>query len=123
MTSKQHLMAIGKEYDLTSMQTITLLLTNMDEPKPMNTFQKLFNCDASNITGIVDGLEEKNLVTRGEKADDRRVKIVLLTIEGAKVQEQITRDLIKADDSMLHELSTVELSQFRNIMEKISKAA
>jgi DNA-binding MarR family transcriptional regulator len=89
----------------------------------MNTFQKLFNCDASNITGIIDGLEEKNLVTRGEKADDRRVKIVLLTSDGAKVQEQITRDLIKADDSMLHELTSVELVQFRNIMEKISKVA
>ncbi len=120
MTSKQHLAAIAKDYDLTPMQAITLVLTNKDEPKPMNAFQKLYNCDASNITGIIDGLEEKGLVSRGEKEDDRRVKIVLLTRDGASVQSQITTDLIGADDSLLANLSQDELAQFRTLITKLA---
>ena len=61
MTSKQSLVALSADFDLTLMQAVTLLIVDIDEPKPMNAFQKLYNCDASNVTGIVDGLEEKGL--------------------------------------------------------------
>ena len=39
----------------------------------------------SNLTGIVDRLEEKKLVTRKRDENDRRVVHVVLTDKGAKV--------------------------------------
>jgi DNA-binding MarR family transcriptional regulator len=119
MTSKQGLMNLSKEYDLTFMQAITLLITDTDEPKQMNAFQKIFNCDASNVTGIVDGLEEKGLITRGEKPDDRRVKMILLTSKGADLQSKISTDVVTASDSFLATLSETERTQFRAIIEKL----
>lgn len=118
--AKHSLIASSKVHDMSVMQTITLLLTEKDKPKPMNSFQKLFNCDASNITGIIDGLEEKGLVSRGEQPDDRRVKIILITEKGLSLQKLISKDLIKIDDEILSPLSSTEMDQFRTIIIKLS---
>ncbi len=120
MTSKQGLMAVGKEYDLTPLQAITIVLIDLDVPKPMNAFQKLYNCDASNITGIIDGLEEKGLAIRSELPSDRRVKIVLLTQKGITLQKLLIEAFIQIDDVMLHDLSQDELAAFRKVIIKLS---
>jgi DNA-binding MarR family transcriptional regulator len=39
-------------------------------------------CDASHVTGIVDGLERRGLVERWPAPDDRRVKHLMPTEEG-----------------------------------------
>jgi DNA-binding MarR family transcriptional regulator len=120
MTSKQGLMAVGKEYDLTPLQATTLALVDKNNPKPMNTFQKLYNCDASNVTGIVDGLEEKKLVMRGELHDDRRVKTILLTAEGAAVQERLIDSFMQIDTMTLGNLNKDELASFKAIIIKLA---
>lgn len=120
MTAKQDLMAVGKDYDLTPLQAITIVLIDLDAPKPMNAFQKLYNCDASNITGIIDGLEEKGLATRSELPSDRRVKIVLLTPRGIELQKELIGAFIRIDDTMLQDLSEDELTAFRKVIIKLS---
>lgn len=120
MTAKQGLMAVGKEYDLTPIQATTLALVDRGHPKPMNSFQKLYNCDASNITGIVDGLEEKKLVIRGEHPDDRRVKTILLTDEGAVVQEHLIKSFTQIDTMILGNLTEAELASFKSIIIKLT---
>lgn len=47
------------------------------------------NCEASNLTGLVDRLEARGLVERQPHPDDRRVKCVGLTAAG----EQLGRDV------------------------------
>ncbi|HEY8886046.1 MAG TPA: MarR family winged helix-turn-helix transcriptional regulator [Candidatus Microsaccharimonas sp.] len=120
MTSKQGLMTVGKEHDLTPLQATTLALVDKDHPKPMNTFQKLYNCDASNVTGIVDGLEEKKLATRGELADDRRVKTILLTPEGVVVQGRLIDSFTQIDSMILGNLTEAELASFKSIIIKLA---
>lgn len=121
MTSKQGLMNVGKEYDLTPLQATTLALVDKNHPKPMNTFQKLYNCDASNVTGIIDGLEEKQLVTRGEHSEDRRVKTVLLTSEGVAVQEHLIDSFTQIDKTILGNLTESELASFKAIIIKLAE--
>lgn len=120
MTSKQGLMIVGKEYDLTPLQATTLAFVDKDHPKPMNTFQKLYNCDASNVTGIVDGLEEKKLAIRGEHPEDRRVKTILLTPEGVAVQERLIDSFTQIDNTILGSLSESELAAFKAIIIKLA---
>ena len=121
MTAKQGLMGVGKIYDLTPIQATTLALIDKEHPKPMNTFQKLYNCDASNVTGIVDGLEEKHLAIRGEHPADRRVKTILLTDEGAKVQAQLIDSITDIDHTILGDLTQEDLAAFKSIILKLSK--
>ena len=57
LAGKQHIVAIGTEFGLTSIQAITLLLLDSTQPRPMKSFCAFYHCDASNITGIIDGLD------------------------------------------------------------------
>ncbi len=120
LTAKQGLMAVARSYDLTPIQAMTIVLIDIDTPKPMNAFQKLYNCDASNITGIVDGLADKGLVIRSELIDDRRVKILLLTPKGIALQKILAKSFTQIDKNMLSELTTSELATFKSIIIKLA---
>jgi DNA-binding MarR family transcriptional regulator len=47
------------------------------------------HCDPSNVTFLVDRLEERGLVTRHEDSSDRRVKAVQLTPAGAEARARV----------------------------------
>jgi len=121
LNAKQRLVSIGDEFDLTSMQTVTLLLTGArEEPRSMSSFCKLFHCDASNITGIIDGLEQKQLVSRHENPADRRVKVIRLEPAGRKLRQKILERLSSPNESLLNVLSETETKQFTAIIEKLA---
>ncbi len=89
-------------------------LSTLDEPVPMRALASRLACDASNVTGIVDGLERRGLVERRPDPRDRRVKQLVLTAEGerrrdalnAKVEEVAARvfDLPEHDQKTLRDL-------------------
>jgi len=119
MSAKQHIIAISGEFGLTSIQAMTLLLLDANEPRPMKNFCQLYHCDASNITGIIDGLEKKGLVSRQNDAHDRRIKVIQLEPTGKKMQQAIIEQL-DADSGFLFEpLTDNETRQFACIVEKL----
>ena len=63
-----------------------MALRELDQPLSMRALAGRLCCDASNVTGIVDRLEERGLVERRVAADDRRVKHLLLTEAGHDVR-------------------------------------
>jgi len=122
LTSKQHIVAIGDEFGLTSIQAITLLLVDEHQPRPMKNFCMLYHCDASNITGIVDGLEKKGLVSRQNDPNDRRVKVICLEPAGKKLQQTIIERLDDVNGFLFDPLNDTEKRQFAHIVEKIAGA-
>jgi DNA-binding MarR family transcriptional regulator len=58
-------------------------------PASMSALATTLTCDASNMTGIIDRLEKRDLVRREPRPSDRRVKDVLLTAEGERVIDVI----------------------------------
>jgi DNA-binding MarR family transcriptional regulator len=52
-------------------------------------------CDASNVTGLVDRLESRGLIRRQPSADDRRVKVLELTEEGARLRSTVIERMTK----------------------------
>jgi DNA-binding MarR family transcriptional regulator len=83
---RPHLTATLAEEDLTPMQAMTLSVLDPDEPRPMGDLARVLACDNSNVTGIVDRLEERGLLERRPAPGDRRVKMLALTQEGAAVR-------------------------------------
>ncbi len=67
----------------------------LDQPRTMSEIAAVLHCDNSNVTGIVDGLEEKGLATRRSSAADRRVKLIALTLEGRKLRARLQRAVEK----------------------------
>ena len=119
-TAKHQLAVVGTDFDLTSIQIVTLLLINENRPRPMKHFCTLFNCDASNVTGIIDGLERKGLVSRQSDPHDRRIKIVCLEATGKVMQTAILQRLINSDGFSFDSLDDDEAQQFVHIIEKLA---
>jgi MarR family transcriptional regulator, organic hydroperoxide resistance regulator len=80
---KRRMMALAKEYELTPQQTSTLWLLERNTKLAMSELAELLMCDASNVTGIVDKLEQRGLAQRVQ-GEDRRVKVLTLTPAGEK---------------------------------------
>ena len=123
MTAKQHIVAVGNEFGLTSIQAITLMLIDADAPRPMKSFCVLYRCDASNITGIVDGLENKGLISRQNDLNDRRIKVIQLEAAGQKLQQAILKRLIADSSYLFDPLESSETDQFVRIVEKLAAHA
>ena len=87
---------------------------------PVNELAHELNCNASNITGLIDRMQEKDLVFREHSREDRRVWKVKLTPAGEKVKNKLLpRHLQNIEENMNH-LSQEELQSLYNLLEKLS---
>jgi DNA-binding MarR family transcriptional regulator len=90
VTNKQRIFGIAQEFDLSPQQTIALRMLGAG-PRNMSELAGSLFCDNSNVTGIVDRLEERGLVRREAAEGDRRVKLIVLTDEGERMRVEITK--------------------------------
>jgi DNA-binding MarR family transcriptional regulator len=87
--ARPRMLAAAQEFDLSPPQTMVLRL--LDEPKPMGALAQLMHCDNSNMTGLVDRLEERGLVERTQDQGDRRVRLIAATERGCEVRDELIR--------------------------------
>jgi MarR family transcriptional regulator, organic hydroperoxide resistance regulator len=92
-TNKPRLMAISQQYDLTPMQLHALRALEPGVELTMSALAGSLFCDASNVTGIVDRLEDRGLIERRPAAHDRRVKMLTVTDQGARLREEVVQRL------------------------------
>lgn len=86
-----HFFETAERHGLTPMQAKAIWL--LEGPRPMSGVAECLSCDPSNITGVVDRLQERGLAVREEGAKDRRVKQLRLTAEGVKLRNTLIADL------------------------------
>ncbi|WP_225987014.1 MarR family winged helix-turn-helix transcriptional regulator [Streptomyces spectabilis] len=84
--------AAAARENLTASQGKTLSVLRRG-PAAMRVLAGTLACDASNMTGIVDRLEKRDLVRREPSPGDRRVKNVVLTAEGERVIDAIRANM------------------------------
>jgi DNA-binding MarR family transcriptional regulator len=89
MSQRVRFMAIAAEFELAPGQLGALKSLDPERPVPMSELADTLHCDASNVTGIVDRLEARGYVERGPAEHDRRVKLLTVTPEGARVRARM----------------------------------
>lgn len=90
MFSERHrFMLLAAEFQLHPAQAGMLMHMDKDSMLPMHRLAALLACDSSNVTGIVDRLEARGLVSRHPSKEDRRVKHIALTPAGLELREQM----------------------------------
>src|SRR5438093_12853765 len=95
-----------------------LMQLDRDEGRAMGTLAHSFRCDASNMTWLVDRLEERGLVERRMLPSDRRVKAVALTEEGVAAKAEIAERLYEPPDELLT-LDRACLEEFRAALSRV----
>lgn len=96
----------------------TLLHLEPGRPMPMRDLAEVFRCDPSYVTSLVDGLEEAGLAERQLLPSDRRVRVVAVTEQGRRRQDEIRTILGKPPES-LDSLTTAELQQLQALLVKL----
>jgi DNA-binding MarR family transcriptional regulator len=81
----------------------------------MRTLARKLCCDASNVTGIVDRLEERGLVQRIAAPADRRVRMLVVTDDGLVVRRRILKRLSQAPEPIAR-LSEQDQRALREIL-------
>ena len=116
-TLRQGVTEMLAELDLT--EALADALWQLDPngvPLSRRALAERLNCDPSNVTFLVDRLEEKGFVERAPDPGDRRVKAVSLTAAGASARERIVYRT--ATSSTFASLSRVEKEQLANLLRK-----
>src|SRR5947209_15090516 len=109
--------AAAAAHELTGVQA-KLLGVVADRPVPMNQIATVLKCEPSNITGLVDRLAARGLVTRQPSPTDRRVKLVAATPVGAEVSGKIWANLDFAAEP-LAALTDDERRTLRDLLRRI----
>jgi DNA-binding MarR family transcriptional regulator len=99
----------------------TLIYLSREEPHAMRDLAEHWGCDASYVTALVDGLEERGLAERRPHPTDRRVKTVVLTPEGAEVKAGVLARLWQPPASF-SALSDEEQEQLCTLLRKVADA-
>lgn len=103
---------------LTNAQATLLRTMNPDAPAAMSSLASALGCHASNVTGLVDRLEEQGLVTRQASAEDRRVKQIALTRRGNELREQLHETMFEAPPE-LGRLDDDELRSLHQLVQRL----
>jgi DNA-binding MarR family transcriptional regulator len=114
---RRRFLTAASELDLHPAQAGALLQMEPGVPLPMHELASMLGCDNSNVTGIVDRLEARELVERQPYAQDRRVKHIVLTAVGVELREAM-RARIAPAPTALGRLTAAEQRQLRDLLRK-----
>jgi len=117
---KRRVHEIAEEYKLTVMQANALIVLSEDNPKPMRVLSGYFMCDASGVTGLVDRLEKIGLIARQNHPSDRRITLISLTSEGAKLRKELADRIEAAEVERLNSvLNTAERQTLHELIRRV----
>ena len=109
--------AVAAELDLSPMALKLLYSLEPGDELSMRVLAETLFCDASNVTGIVDRLEARELIERRDDPGDRRVKLIALTDAGAVTREQI-RQRMHEPPAAIAALSRTDQRALRDLLRR-----
>jgi DNA-binding MarR family transcriptional regulator len=108
---------VAHEFELSPPQLNVIRMLEPGVALPMSALADALFCDPSNITGIVDRLEMRELIERQSDPGDRRVKRIVLTRKGARIRERVLGRLHEPPEA-LQRLSVPEQRQLAQLLHK-----
>lgn len=93
-----------------------LWIENMQTPTQLS---QMLGLDTSSITGTLDRLERKNLLTRVYSKEDRRSVFVCLTEDGSALQIPIEEVIVDANRQVLAGVSEEKYEMFKKVLAEV----
>jgi MarR family transcriptional regulator, organic hydroperoxide resistance regulator len=117
MSMRGRFLAIASELDLSPPQLGALKALEPGRPLAMSELAGILHCDNSNVTGIIDRLEDRGLVERRSAEHDRRVKMLVVTPAGAELRQRLVERMSQPPPP-LAALSADDQRALRDIMRR-----
>jgi DNA-binding MarR family transcriptional regulator len=105
-------------YDLTPVQYVALAMVDANPGVDQVTLAGLIAYDRTTITGVVDRLVAKGLITRQESSRDRRARELTITVAGRQTLSGSTPAVEAAQRIMLRGLSDKETKELVRLLQK-----
>ena len=112
----------ASEFELHPAQAGALMQLDRESGSPMHEIAAHLACDSSNVTGIVDRLEARGLVTRRAGERDRRVKYIVPTPLGLEVLDAMRERMARAP-AAIGRLSPKEQRLLRDLLARAARGA
>ena len=90
----------------------------LERPAPMGEVADHLACDPSYVTALADKLEERGLAVR-ESGQDRRVKLLVPTPEGAALRDRIT-EAVSEHSLVLRRLDDTERQTLAPLLARLA---
>ena len=110
-----------RKFGLTTTQYWALVHLQDEEGRSLSELAHLLICDKSNVTSVVDKLEEVGLAERKRgKAGDRRYTRVVLTHAGQQLRSRMMAAREHLIEQQLGVISPHDLSQLADILQQLA---
>ncbi|NLT45022.1 MAG: MarR family transcriptional regulator [Thermotogaceae bacterium] len=103
------------------MEFYLLLYIGLKGPQNMSALAKAYLMTKSNITVLVDDLENKSYVGREKSERDRRVTIIKLTRKGEAVFKEFSKNFSELIDIFLENVQEDDLVVMTDGFERIAR--
>lgn len=113
---------VARPHGLTEAQLNVLMLLKYQcsgGELDQSSLGRMLVVNRSNVTGLVDRMEQAGWVRRAPDAADRRVKRVSLTSEGKRVLKTAERAYLRRVDEVVGGLTDPEKAALRALLQKI----
>lgn len=111
----------GELENLRAIELYLLLYIAQRGSQKMSELAEVFSMTKSNITFLVDSLEEKGLVERSRSNEDRRVINICLTEKGQQMYNQVLEDFAKLINRVTSQIPEKDLLVISEGFERLSK--
>jgi DNA-binding MarR family transcriptional regulator len=111
-----HVRRVGEQCGLTASQVVAL--RELSESMNSRELATRMSCEASNVTFVVDRLEQQGLVERRSHPTDRRVKQIVLTPEGRRCRATVL-ELLDAQ-SPIAPLTRTQQESLRDLLHALT---
>jgi DNA-binding MarR family transcriptional regulator len=101
------LATVARDAGVTAQQIELLCLLERGQPS-LGEIARLLGCDKTNITGMVERLGQRGLVTRQPDPRDRRITHLHLTEQGRQLSHHLKHEIATQVDARWHGLTDPE---------------
>ena len=106
-------------FDLSVEQLVILKILHEEDGRPQNDMAIVTERNKSTLTRVLDGMENKHLVTRIPDKDDKRVKRVYLTKHGRQYFQSTAPIVQEAMTELQKGLTKTEIKTLISILKKV----
>lgn len=112
---------IYEPYELNKLEFTILMLIQANENLTPKRLSNALNIPASNLTILLDRLEQKSLVVRTRSIEDRRVQDVSLSAKGRTLTKKLLKSTELMEDNILKHITLAEKQMLFELLRKISQ--